>query len=266
MQTSLVKKALPRGFTLLELLIVIAILAILAAVVVIVLNPAETLAKSRDAQRLSDLSTVKSAIALYLTTVSSPSLDGGIADTSTASPHCFGTSGTYSSIWYSDIDEITYNTKPTAAGSDATTTANWAGGTDYNNVAACSGGCLAYVNSAGAGSADYTAANQFKTNGLGWIPVNLDTIVGGSPLSNMPQDPSNVVTPAGPIGGTGGTGDKVYRYGCDDTKHLFEIDAVLESNAYTVTDNKQAKDGGDNDNYYEVGNSVRILPATDALF
>ena len=249
-----------------ELLIVIAILAILAAVVVIVLNPAETLAKSRDAQRLSDLSTVKSAIALYLTTVTSPSLDGGVSDTSTTSPHCFGTSGTYSSIWYSANTSITYNTKPAAAGADATTTANWAGGTDYNNAAACSGGCLAYVNSAGAGADNVALADQFKTDGNGWIPVNLNAIAGGSPLSNMPADPTNTVTAAGPIGGTGGTGDKVYRYGCDDAKHIFEIDAVLESTAYTVTDNKQAKDGGDNDNYYEIGNSVGILPATGALF
>ena len=40
-----------KGFTLLELLIVIAIIAILSVVLVIVLNPAETLRKSRDAQR-----------------------------------------------------------------------------------------------------------------------------------------------------------------------------------------------------------------------
>lgn len=59
-----------KGFTLLELLIVIAILAILTTVVVLILNPAEYLAQARDSQRLSDTNTLNSAISLYLATVS----------------------------------------------------------------------------------------------------------------------------------------------------------------------------------------------------
>ena len=65
-----------KGFTLLELLIVIAIIAILAAAVLLVINPGELLKKARDTQRVSDLSSLKSAIGLYLTDVSSPDLDG----------------------------------------------------------------------------------------------------------------------------------------------------------------------------------------------
>ena len=57
-----------KGFTLIELLVVIAILAILTAAVVIVINPAQLLAQSRDTQRLSDLQNLQSAIVLYLTT------------------------------------------------------------------------------------------------------------------------------------------------------------------------------------------------------
>lgn len=63
-----------KGFTLIELLIVIAVLAILTAAVVVVLNPAQLLAQARDSQRMSDLDTLKSSIALYLTDVASPSL------------------------------------------------------------------------------------------------------------------------------------------------------------------------------------------------
>ena len=56
-----------RGFTLIELLVVIAIIAIMAVVVVLALNPAELLRQSRDANRLSDLATLQSAIGLYQT-------------------------------------------------------------------------------------------------------------------------------------------------------------------------------------------------------
>ncbi len=65
-----------KGFTLLELLIVIGILAILAAVTVLVINPAQLLKRARDSQRMSDLSTLQTAIGLYLTDAASPSIVG----------------------------------------------------------------------------------------------------------------------------------------------------------------------------------------------
>jgi prepilin-type N-terminal cleavage/methylation domain-containing protein len=54
-----------QAFTLIELLVVIAIIAILAVVVVLTLNPAELLRQSRDSTRLSDFSTLTSALNLY---------------------------------------------------------------------------------------------------------------------------------------------------------------------------------------------------------
>src|SRR3990170_5114263 len=63
-----------RGFTLLELLIVIAILAILASVTFVALNPAELLKKSRDSQRLADLASMRTAINYYIANTSSPVL------------------------------------------------------------------------------------------------------------------------------------------------------------------------------------------------
>jgi prepilin-type N-terminal cleavage/methylation domain-containing protein len=66
-----------RGFTLIELLVVIAILAVLAVAVVLVLNPAELLKEGRDTTRLSDLSTLNSAIALWTADVINTSGVGG---------------------------------------------------------------------------------------------------------------------------------------------------------------------------------------------
>ncbi|MFH1161785.1 MAG: prepilin-type N-terminal cleavage/methylation domain-containing protein, partial [Candidatus Jorgensenbacteria bacterium] len=63
-----------RGFTLIELLVVIAILAVLAVAVVVVLNPAELIKQARDTTRVSDLAALNSAIALYLSDVTTPAI------------------------------------------------------------------------------------------------------------------------------------------------------------------------------------------------
>ena len=63
-----------KGFTLIELLVVIAIVAVLSVVVILTLNPAELLKQARDSTRIADMGTFKSAISLYLTDVSSPSI------------------------------------------------------------------------------------------------------------------------------------------------------------------------------------------------
>src|SRR3989344_7405494 len=83
-----------KGFTLLELVIVIGILAVLGTVSVLVLNPAQLFAQARDTTRIQDLDTMKSALSLYLASVSSPDLDSGVndrCDTGGGTVSCFST-------------------------------------------------------------------------------------------------------------------------------------------------------------------------------
>lgn len=75
--------SMKKGFTLLELIIVIGIIAILGTVAILVLNPAQLFAQARDTTRISDLDTVNKALGLYMTNISSPVLNGGAAFTCT---------------------------------------------------------------------------------------------------------------------------------------------------------------------------------------
>ena len=56
-----------RGFTLVELIVVIAIIALLAGVLALVINPAQMLAKGRDSKRLREMDTLQSALTVALT-------------------------------------------------------------------------------------------------------------------------------------------------------------------------------------------------------
>ena len=67
-----------KSFTLIELLVVLAIVAILSVVVIMTLNPSELLKQARDSNRLSDLSTLNTALSAY-----SADVNGGFMGTST---------------------------------------------------------------------------------------------------------------------------------------------------------------------------------------
>ncbi len=225
-----------RGFTLLELLVVLGILAILTVTLIFVLNPTETFRKARDTQRLSDLQTLKTALGLYTTTIASPDLDAGIAN------FCLTGVNTAAQIAYSSP----------SAGALACT-ANVVEGADV-----VAGSTFSTVDSC----LHVTAANSSLIDGTGWLPVNLNAITGGSPISNMPLDPTNTASDTTPD-----NTKLMYRYACQSTgdathpTNVFEVDTVLESAQFGPggADDRSAKDGGDNSNYYEVGSSVRLI-------
>lgn len=213
------------GFTLLELLIVMGILAILAAVVVFILNPVEILKKARDSQRISDLATIKSAFGVYLTSTTTPVLDNSAY--ASRNNKCKNGSGT----------KTLYYSLPSDAPGGAITDSN-------------------LDSSAFTAAGQVTNANLGKVDGNGWLPINLTALSNGAPVSNWPIDPTNSVADLA----VATSSDLVYRYACDKNSLMYEINAKLESDAFTVDpDNKLMKDGGNSPVFYEVGTSLQIL-------
>lgn len=198
-----------KGFTLIELIIVIAVIAILATTVILVINPASILAEARDSQRIADLGQMNSALSLYLATVSGPDLDGAL----------------------DGLDSCWVHT-----GSPAKTTQAEGSGDG------CGGRHTA--------TKEQQAGATRVVDSTGWIPVNLTSISGGSPLTNWPVDPTNNATYFYSYAGQGSA----------TTTYSYEIDANMESTRYGLggSDDVETGDGGSSTSLYEIGTNVNI--------
>lgn len=121
-----------KGFTLLEVLLVIALIAILAGIVIIAINPAKQLAEARNAQRHADVNTILNATWQYALDndgdfpSSVPTGAAALCD-STATNEVCATGGTCTSLV--DLTDLTTNeTYLTSIPNDPTgSTANGAG-------------------------------------------------------------------------------------------------------------------------------------------
>lgn len=231
--------AIRKGFTLVELLIVITILVILGIFVVLLINPAEILAKSRDSQRISDLATLKGAMQLYLT-------DGTVSFT-----NCVASGGT---VPVSEADATTLAKIYTSLDEAPNATAYTVG---HYTVR--------------------TAADRQKNTGAGWVPVNFSTVTSGAPIEKLPIDPSADTAASSTADISAGKYYRFACYS-NGGKFEYEFDAGLESAAWgpeaTGVGNKGANDGGNanattsangGNNRYEVGNNLGILNTTASV-
>lgn len=212
-----------KGFTLLELLIVVAILAILAVILILVLNPAETMKQSRDTQRLSDMATLKTALGLYVTQKANPSLDGQTGNN--RNQKCVGGSGTIT-LWVSvDSDDQTITDTPPSP-------------------------FAAFAQS----------ATPTAVNGSGWIPVNFNQITGGSPISHLPVDPVNRVADVTNV--TNADLIYRYACSTSEAFEI-NARMESSKYGPGGEEDKAAADGGNNPNLYEVGTDLTILPSSN---
>lgn len=106
------RESLKDGFTLLEILLVVAAIAILASIVILAINPNRQLGQTRDAQRKVDVNTILNAIYQYsLDNNGLPaSVNAGTAcNSATAANQVCTTGGTCTGL--TDLSALTLNEK-----------------------------------------------------------------------------------------------------------------------------------------------------------
>lgn len=79
------------GFTLIEILVVVALIAILAAITIVAMNPAKNFADTRNATRSSDVNAIINAVTQYTSESGNSIADLGTISDNCATPTCIGT-------------------------------------------------------------------------------------------------------------------------------------------------------------------------------
>jgi len=113
----------------------------------------------------------------------------------------------------------------------------------FNTIdAGCDGDGTAGTNPARFVGGVTTQDPDRNVDGTGWVPVNLTAISSGSPLPNLPVDPTNNTT---------------YYYafrpgsiGCTTSCTDYEVNADMESAKFIT---REGQDGGNSGALYEVG-------------
>ena len=194
------------AFTLIELLVVIAIIAILAVVVILTLNPNQLYLQARDSNRLSDLASMQEAVNLYITDASiNGSVNLGIAST----------------VYLSVPDQ----SATSSAGDQCQGLGMPSLPTGWNYHCA--------------------ASSTFRnTDSTGWIPINFTKMSQGSPLSQLPQEPSNTTST-----------NQYYTYVTNGSQ--FQLTAHFESQKYIP---QELTSGFADPATYAIGSKITLAP------
>lgn len=224
-----------KGFTLIELLVVIAIIAILSVVVVLTLNPAEMLRRSRDSNRISDLSIIKTAISLYLADVSTTSMGTGNT--------CYMeyTAGTvltsFAEFATSQMSETNTPTQYLVA-----------------QASPCPWFITATVNPGLVSSGRAVNTGAVATS---WIPIQLSNISSGAPIGQWPVDPSYS---SGTMAAGASNAGHFYSYTETTTNNAYKLAAKMESSLYSAsgTNDVESTDGGSDQFMYEQGTNLAL--------
>jgi prepilin-type N-terminal cleavage/methylation domain-containing protein len=196
-----------KGFTLVELLVVVAIIAIIAVVVVLTINPTELLRQARDANRSSDIGTLNKIASLYYSdAINSPSTmfmgTSSVIYISVPDPNATSTAG-------NQCQGLGLPTPPT--------------GLTYQ--------CAA-------------TSTYMKTDGTGWLPINLTSYPGGTIVSKLPVDPTNTTST-----------NLYYTYETDGIGG-YKITAFFESQKDAPL---MGKDSGNDPLLYEKGTNLALV-------
>jgi prepilin-type N-terminal cleavage/methylation domain-containing protein len=217
------------GFTLIELIIVLAIVAVLAAILITIIRPQQIFQNLRDTQRMSDLKNLANAINLYMTDMQNKGQDIVLTPSGTVLTVPNG-------VILNELNAACRGLIPTIFYSTA-------------NVGGTAAGFLA-----ARATTTRTVATSTTGNPPGWLPVPIATssLVQLPSLPIDPRNSSNASTP----------NSFYYTFACNLSDLSFELNARLE-----IKTNEMQNDGGDVNALYEVGTNLNILPnATSSHF
>ncbi|MCS7183784.1 MAG: type II secretion system GspH family protein [Patescibacteria group bacterium] len=218
------------GFTLVELIIVLAIISTLVAILITVIKPQQIFMNMRDTQRKSDLNTLSRAIDLYVTDITTR------GDEIVLTP-----SGTVNTL-----GGTLTNFNHGCLGSGATPTI-------FYSSANVGGTTTGFTGARATNSR--SIATSSTANPPGWLPVPLGTSTSLN-LSNLPVDPRNSLN-------SNSAPSFYYTFACRFSDLSYELNANLENPNNT----DEANDNGNNPFLYEIGPDKTILPsATSAHF
>ncbi len=95
-----------------------------------------------------------------------------------------------------------------------------------------------------------TSLSYTRTDGTGWVPVNLSSITGGSPISSLPKDPVNTTS-----------SQNYYQYLGNSSN--WALSALLESTKYLSQSGQ--KDGGYDPGRFEKGSDLALISEGEGL-